>query len=115
MTNALAEFATVIRTETPQWAKVIKDAGIKATDESIFRKKPAPRLDRGHTQHQYAAARRVTRGGVRYARRLKMVGLRRGLFVFRVVGHDGGEPAHRGKQEADKQGDRERRAVAIDA
>ena len=28
--NTPAEFATVIQTETPQWAKVIKDAGIKA-------------------------------------------------------------------------------------
>jgi tripartite-type tricarboxylate transporter receptor subunit TctC len=30
--NSPAEFAAVIRTETPRWAKVIKDAGIKATD-----------------------------------------------------------------------------------
>jgi tripartite-type tricarboxylate transporter receptor subunit TctC len=27
-----AEFATVIKTETPQWAKVIKDAGIRPSD-----------------------------------------------------------------------------------
>jgi tripartite-type tricarboxylate transporter receptor subunit TctC len=27
-----AEFAAAIQTETPQWAKVIKDAGIKASD-----------------------------------------------------------------------------------
>lgn len=30
--NSPAEFATVIRTETPQWAKVIKEAGIKASN-----------------------------------------------------------------------------------
>ena len=30
--NSPAEFAAVIKSEIPQWAKVIKDAGIKATD-----------------------------------------------------------------------------------
>ena len=30
--NSPAEFAAVIRTETPQWAKVIKDAGIKVSE-----------------------------------------------------------------------------------
>lgn len=30
--NSPAEFAVVIRTETPQWAKVIKDAGIKLSN-----------------------------------------------------------------------------------
>ncbi|MEA2937381.1 MAG: hypothetical protein QOC56_885 [Alphaproteobacteria bacterium] len=30
--NTPAEFAGVIQAETPQWAKVIKDAGIKASD-----------------------------------------------------------------------------------
>jgi len=30
--SAPAEFAALIRAEIPQWAKVIKDAGIKATD-----------------------------------------------------------------------------------
>jgi tripartite-type tricarboxylate transporter receptor subunit TctC len=28
--NTPAEFAAVIKAETPQWAKVIKEAGIKA-------------------------------------------------------------------------------------
>jgi tripartite-type tricarboxylate transporter receptor subunit TctC len=27
-----SEFATIIQSETPQWAKVIKDAGIRASD-----------------------------------------------------------------------------------
>ena len=27
-----AEFAAVIKTETPYWAKIIKEAGIKATE-----------------------------------------------------------------------------------
>ena len=30
--NTPAEFAAAIATETPQWAKVIKDAGIKASE-----------------------------------------------------------------------------------
>jgi tripartite-type tricarboxylate transporter receptor subunit TctC len=30
--NSPAEFAAVIKSEIPQWAKVIKEAGIKATD-----------------------------------------------------------------------------------
>jgi tripartite-type tricarboxylate transporter receptor subunit TctC len=30
--NSPAEFAAAIKTETPQWAKVIKDAGIKAAN-----------------------------------------------------------------------------------
>ena len=30
--NSPAEFAAAIKTETPQWAKVIKDAGIKLSN-----------------------------------------------------------------------------------
>ena len=30
--NSPAEFAAAIKTETPQWAKVIKDAAIKASN-----------------------------------------------------------------------------------
>ena len=52
--NTPAEFAAVIAAETPQWAKVIKDAGVKASD-------PADSLTRALRCDDRNVRRRVAR------------------------------------------------------
>ena len=38
--NTPAEFTAIIKKETPEWAKVIKDAGIKLGTSSALRQHP---------------------------------------------------------------------------